>query len=213
MNKFDLLLLFEDKIGVLMTDTNKVFKTSEIERFLNAAQDKYFAQMAEIFEVNEDARKALTNLVKSETVSAEVGTPAGLVKIDSTSVFFQVQPVLSGELYKIVEEFATIDDLADYPVKPITHDQYHANIENPFKKPYGDLVWRLDIDGYVELVSRGLTHSIDTYTYRYLTSPTRIDFTTDEYAALDLRDKDLKNIVEIAVNMALNSLSVVKPGE
>ena len=147
MNKLELQLLFEDRVGLLMTDTTKAFKTSEIERYLNAAQDKYFAQLAEIFEVNEDARKALTNLVKTETVAAEVGTPAGLISLHANSKFFDIESVITGELYKIVEEYISIDDVDNYPVKPITHDQYHANINNPFKQPYIGLAWRIDIDG------------------------------------------------------------------
>ena len=30
------------------------------------------------------------------------------------------------------------------PVKPIKEDYYNANIKNPFKKPYEELIWRID---------------------------------------------------------------------
>lgn len=30
------------------------------------------------------------------------------------------------------------------PVKPVKEDYYNANIKNPFKKPYEELIWRLD---------------------------------------------------------------------
>lgn len=210
MNKFDLQLLFEDKVGSLMTDTNKTFKTSEIERFLNAAMDLYFAQLAEIYEVNEDARKALTNLVLTEEVLPEGVTPAGITPLNANSKFFDVAEVLDGSLYKIVEEYAEVSGEKIF-VKPVTHDQYQINIRNPYKKPYSDLYWRIDVEGYVEIIPE--TTPADKYVYRYLTSPTKIDFTTDEYSALDLRDKDLKNIVQMAVDMALHSLGVVKQGE
>jgi len=31
-------------------------------------------------------------------------------------------------------------------VKPVTHDEYNVNINNPFKKPYEEMLWRLDIE-------------------------------------------------------------------
>jgi plasmid maintenance system antidote protein VapI len=34
----------------------------------------------------------------------------------------------------------------EYWIRPITHDEYNLNKENPFKRPYEEMMWRLDIE-------------------------------------------------------------------
>ena len=53
MRSIDLQVLFEDMIGPLMTNYDKTFSTTEMERFLNTAQDNYIKQMANTFEYND----------------------------------------------------------------------------------------------------------------------------------------------------------------
>jgi hypothetical protein len=178
---------------------------------MNNAQDKYFAELTKLFEVDEDVRRALSELVETDSLTAEVSTPAGITPLSSASVFYAIGSVFDGTLYKIIEEYVTDASANRILAKPVTYDQYLANINNPFKKPYSDMVWRVDVAGYIEIIPIGVTPV--NYVYRYLTKPTKIDYASDVVATLDLRDKDLKNIVDIAVADALNSLSVVKPGE
>lgn len=100
-------------------------------------------------------------------------------------------------LYCIEEMVITTEEPRTYAkIKPITHDYYAANIRNPFKQPYKNLVWRMDIDrsmkGYgmenngvdgnivmyeptskrVELITNG--SSIIDYYLRYISYPRRI---------------------------------------
>jgi hypothetical protein len=213
MNKYDLQLLFEDKVGGLMTDTTKVFETNDIERFLNNAMDVYFEKLAEVFEVDENARRALSELTLSSSIISASGPPSGVEPLSALSIFFEIELSTGAvsNMYKVVEGYI-IDSLGNKILtKPVKHDQYHANINNPFKQPYEDMVWRLDIDGVVEIVPIGITPV--SYVYRYLKRPDYVDFTTESIASLELRNVDLKKIVDIAVGMAVNSLSIVKSKE
>jgi len=208
MNKYELLFLFESKIGPLMTNTNKTFLTSEVEVFLNNAQNGYFKALADVFERNEEVRRVLSPFTKSHSLTSV--SPTGVTALSTTSKFYTLPSSVDGTLYRIVEEYVTTSTGARITSKPITHDQYHANIKNPFKNPYVDLVWRLDVDGYVEIISSGITPV--NYIYRYLTSPQTIEFSTEDSTSLEFKDIDLENIVDIAIQLALNSLSVIKQG-
>ncbi len=95
-------------------------------------------------------------------------------------------------------------------VKPITHDEYTINKDNPFKKPKIDEVtWRLANSGErFELLTDG-TYTIDTYTMRYLTKPqpiiTAVGVTVEGVEGpLDcqLKDTTHRRIVKYAVRMA-----------
>jgi hypothetical protein len=210
MNKLDLQLLFEDKIGPIMTNTLKTFTTTDIERFLNNAQDVYFVELAKIFEVDEDARRALTELTKSDSLSI-ASAPSGITKLNNNSVFYDIKSAVSDNMYKVIEGYVTDASGNRITTKPITHDQYHANIDNPFKQPSDNMVWRLDIDGVVEIIPIGITPVL--YVYRYLKRPDYVDFTTASPPPLELRNVDLKKVVDIAVEMAVRSLSIVKSKE
>ena len=95
-------------------------------------------------------------------------------------------------------------------VKPITHDEYTINKDNPFKRPQVDEVtWRLANSGErFELVTDG-TYTISQYTMRYLTRPqpiiTAAGVTVDGVTGpLDcaLKDTTHRRIVKYAVRIA-----------
>lgn len=210
MNKHELLYLFETKIGQLMTNTDKTFETGEVEVFLNDAQNIYFKELADYFEASESVRRSLSNFVKGMSISAG-STPSGVVPLESYSVFYILPSYLDGSLYRIVEEYVNVSGGSKVKVKPVTHDQYQANIKNPFKKPYSDLAWRVDVSGAVEIIAIGVTPT--AYEIRYLEKPDEITFATSSGAELPWNDTDLHKIADISVQLALGSLSVVKPKE
>ena len=95
------------------------------------------------FEGSEKRRKDLSALVRDiVVVPATVQTDS---KVDGT--FFELP---ADFLYTIQEEAKITSTNTCYnlnegvEVKPITHDYYHKNKKNPYKKPYGELIWRLD---------------------------------------------------------------------
>lgn len=95
-------------------------------------------------------------------------------------------------------------------VKPITHDEYTINKDNPHKQPKVDEVtWRLANSGErFELITDG-NYTINTYTMRYLTRPqpiiTAAGVTVDGVEGpLDcqLKDTTHRRIVKYAVRIA-----------
>jgi len=87
-----------------------------------------------------------------------------------------------------IEEGATIQgNTKESWVKAVRHDEYLANINNPYKQPYKDLVWRMDISRVthasgtsIEATSKRteiVTDSDSTLSYyriRYLSTPPSI---------------------------------------
>lgn len=60
-------------------------------------------------------------------------------------------------------------------IKPITHDEYNINRNNPFKKPYEQLLWRMDYQGKAltsnhEIVTDGVI-TVKYYMLRYYRRP------------------------------------------
>jgi hypothetical protein len=202
-------VLFEDKLGALMTNTQKTLTSTEEERFLNNAQDLYINKLADVFELNEKARKALSKLTKTIS-SSPIATPGTMTPLSDDSVFFDVETD-AGEsvILRIVEEQA-ITATDRITVKPITHDQYLANRDNPYKQPYDKLVWRVDIDGIIELIPDATT-TLTGYEWRYIEYPIPIEFASAE--DLSLLDEDIHRIVDIAVGLALSSLSIGRTTE
>jgi len=207
----------------------------QISWLLTAAQnrvflDKYYTpsnkyQMG--FEANEKRRRDLEQLIKQAKWTA----PSTSDPIDSLSkitvqpseghpngVFFELP---EGFLYAIEETAKLKIGLTtgrEIPVKPVTHDQYIANINNPFKKPYANLVWRMDYSRAIYAegddidASRKRTelihpegYTVDQYRLRYLKSPSAIvvdefDPTNQKHCELDetLHDSIVDEAVKIA---------------
>jgi len=186
-----------------MQNSSRVFTTTEIGRFLNTAQDIRVEEMADLIEVNEKMRRALSGLILTET-QAPISVPPGVVSISDNSVLVPLD-YFTSPILRIIEEQAITSD-GRITIKPVTHDQYLANIENPFKQPYGKLVWRIDIDRYLELIPNSDT-TVTAYETRYIRKPILIDF-KNATAELDFPDYILNGIVDLAVNMAVTSLNV-----
>lgn len=100
-----------------------------------------------------------------------------------------------------VEAGFNIDDTI--LVKPITHDQYWKNINNPFKQPNREVAWRLNyIDGH-EIIPDS-TYVIDTYTIRYIKYPVLFNVITN--AVVELNTKEIDIIVDMSVAKAFEFL-------
>jgi hypothetical protein len=103
-------------------------------------------------------------------------------------------------------------------IKPVRHDEYLANINNPYKKPYKDLVWRMDMsravhaDGTDIMSSSKRTeliiptgYDLVEYRTRYLAMPPAIkvdefDPTQQKHCVLD--ETLHREIVDEAVAIA-----------
>lgn len=151
------------------------------------------------FEDDEQRRRDLEQLIKPALYDATVAIPGGVETISVSSqqggvhpdgVFFDMP---DGFLYA-VEEAATLKtdpagvvNSKESWVKPVKHDEYLANITNPYKQPYKDLVWRMDISRYqhAEGTSTSATakrtelilpsgYAVEKYRVRYLSTPPAI---------------------------------------
>ena len=176
-------------------DSEYQFQTHEVNIFLTKAYREVVNDLYKEFEKSERIRKLLNPLVKSAQIGsfATSATYSNAYTVDLTSLDPEV-------LYVLTEEVTTTA-ATKVPVKVITLDSYTANKDNPFKKPYKELVWRLDIGG------GSLTHYlISTYTptsyyITYLQQPEEVDVTSTTSLKIN---KDLhKDIVDRAVQHAL----------
>jgi len=154
------------------------YQDDEISIFLTKAQERivlhYYHPLGnkyrEGFEETEGRRKDLKELVVGVTLSA---SSSDQINSLPNGVFYDLP---TDCLYAISEE-ATLSSSdtcingTRVRVKPITHDEYSINLDNPFKKPSGKLVWRLDYNTTRhELITNG-SYTVGEYHLRYIKRP------------------------------------------
>lgn len=131
------------------------------------------------FEGSEKRRVDLKELVVNFKNSNQLISTNGL-SVDSK--FFSIPE----EVFLIIKESASINNTINQcitnkvvKVVPKTHDEYDTQIDNPFKKPSDELVWRMDYSRQngnknVELIS---PYDISMYSMRYIKLPSPIILT------------------------------------
>jgi hypothetical protein len=208
----DLFLVLYDKVTNLAAPG---YTDGEINQFLNKAQLQFIKQRynhkgnkyRDGFEETEKRRKDLSELTRNADLStASISTSQ--TGVSANGVFYDLP---TDFLYTLREEvtLSSSDPCIDstrISVKPVTHDEYTANIGNPFKKPGKTTVWRLDFSRTTiagpkrhELVTDG-SYTINTYHLRYLKKPINIDIITSVDCELD--DSVHEEIVDAAVRIA-----------
>ena len=169
---------FENEFDVLYNNitSNQAPGLDSYEKsvFLTYAEEKLILSLyngknefLDSFEKTEELRRYLGTLVKTVTLTPEDNVD-DLVLGDKSAVF-----TLPNKLWFITYEQAKYGDDADECVSgkiarvvPVTQDNLHRAIKNPFRGPTLRKVLRLDIgDNQVELISQ---HTIAKYTVRYL---------------------------------------------
>lgn len=221
--KFDSLFEFgspaydDRQIGYLLTE-------GQFRVFLDY-YDPFNNKKQQGFESNEKRRRELEQFIKASTLDVTPSTGADLstdqVGVHPNGVFVD----LPEDFLYMVEESATTTEIPDeeISVKPVKHDEYRANIRNPYKKPYSNLLWRMDYSRSVpfydpseaatnkriELITDG-TSTLDEYRIRYLMTPA--DIIVDEVVSTNQRhcmlDSTLHRvIVDEAVKMAAASVN------
>ena len=173
--------------------------------FLTTAQDQIVKEAYSgatgtgiAFEGNERRRRQLSELVKnfkainplSDTVSVD-DEPENLT---NTSQFF----ALPGDLMYIVLEKVKLKSTDKclnnkiIPVKPVTHDEFQNENDNPFRKPNKRKAWRLDLyrSGNGQKAELFAPAEIREYQIRYVKRPRPILLTNfeseDDLAGLNL---------------------------
>lgn len=121
-------------------------------------------------------------------------------------------------LYAVEEAVKLSTQTTESWVRAVKHDEYLANINNPFKQPYKDLIWRMDIsrsqhaEGTAILATNKRTelvlptgYTVDYYRLRYLSLPPSIvvdEFTPANQKHCILDETLHREIVDEAVLMA-----------
>jgi len=209
---------FELKLGEL-DKLDKKFTSYDINMFLNASQDDlvegfYSARInpqSRYFEMDERARAMLALLIES-TVIPSSSFPTPDADLHPNAVFV----LLPANFLYALEEQCSISytdcnsatTTKQSRVLPITHDEYTINIDNVYKKPWRDLVWRMDFgdtDGKKKhelIYGEGIT--INYYRLRYLRTPSAINIVAG--TDCELNPILHEEVVDRAVAAAIKSI-------
>ena len=155
----------------------------------------------------------------SVTLTSGLGKSSVQGFIHPNGVFLDLP---DGFMYAIEEAAQLENQPTEAWIKPVRHDEFLANISNPYKKPYKDLVWRMDFSKVqqaegtnlstskrTELIlpvdSTGTQYVLEQYRIRYLSVPPAIvcddfDETNQRHCILD--ESIHRDIVDEAVLIA-----------
>lgn len=162
----------------LPEEFKKLFITLDYSKYLSESQVDFFLAAYKTFDRTELEKKIMPNLVMNFKQ-----TSFALASVDNlpNGTFVQLPDGFEFTL----DEFATLTDTTGIAlVYPIQYNYYVSNVDNPFKSPYEELVWRLDYGGgnpnnikVHELITDGI-HNLISYTVRYLRKPVDINVDT-----------------------------------
>lgn len=215
--KYEFLLYFENN-----NFSAGGYEGNEISSFLSKAQERYIKthynpkgnKYREGFEASEKRRRDLAELLKSAEIDGTTGASASQTGVNENGKFFDLP---SDFMWTANEEVlvsytnclnATTTQRAS--VKPVTHDEYLANKNNPFKKPYAKdgegLVWRMDFSSDTqkrcELITDG-TFTISKYYLRYFKQLPDVDI--DNNIGFVLDSNIHREIIDLAIQIALEN--------
>lgn len=230
--KYNFLVLYDK----MFEYGGPAYDDKQISSIFNKAQNRVFRRnyraksntQEEGFEATELNRRNLEQFIKSASITG------GTVTISTNQT--GVHP--NGTFYDMPDDFLlaiseagiTGESSKEVTVKPVTHDEYNANVNNPYKKPYKELIWRMDISREVQgsegidwssrtkkrtelIVGDKVTYPLSDYRVRYLITPP--DIVVDENIPANqvhcILDESLHDeIVDEAVKIAVGA---VKPEE
>lgn len=171
-NEFDTLVNSNSSSLPLLTPLG--FDEYEKSVFLTKAQESVVISLykgtltGDSFEKTEELRRYLDSLVKTYSTSEQV---VGKV-LTSNSYLFELPKDTWFITYEAVEskdKRLGCTKGSTMEVVPVTQDELHKTLRNPFRMPNERRVLRLDTEGNtVELIS---VYSIDKYWIRYLSKP------------------------------------------
>jgi len=173
------------------------FDSYRIEKLLNEAQYKFIERYIPLLKVTDLAKNKLHPLIRNYEATISSNATSNI----SDYSYYVVVP---DDMYKVLNEYITVDDdVVD--VKPIDYDFYNANRNNPFKKPYGQLAWRLNMntgdgtsdDQKFEIIVEEYSLPLK-YRLRYIKIPDALNIVTDNTS--ELRSVDHEEVVDIAIS-------------
>jgi len=199
------------------------YDNDEISLFLNKAQERIIKtryrqlnKYREAFEQTEKRRKDFSELIRDAVDGA--GTLNTSISVNQNGIlpngkFFDLPADFMYSISERIESDIVCDAVNKViDVSPITHDEYNANKDNPFKKPYNGAAWRIDYSQEVVGSGQRKRHEIITdgtyaplkYFLRYLKRPVEIDI--DNAVNCELDETVHREIVDVAVEIALETI-------
>ena len=180
--------------------------TTELSSIIYECVYKFIDKYYKTFEEDERSRKALGLL----TIETDI-TPSSADPIFPNS--YRATLPTNPELLYTVLEIVTLDGV-EVKVKPISLDAYRTSLKNPFKNPYNNLVWRLELipSGtttkiHILVVPAGST--LTNYKLGYIKNPTKYTIEDNPTSELEIPDVFQYEIIDMAVEMFLNSYSLL----
>lgn len=233
MQANEMKILFLIKYGKLYDFESPSYDDRQISQLLTDAQlrvvlhryDPDSNKYRKGAEFDEKRRQDLGQLIKPAYYAPSYTSESGGVKvITKPAIQNGVHPngiflEMPEDYLWPIEETARINGKSkEIDVKPVTHDEYSINKDNPFGSPYKDMIWRMDISRYthalgidtdnskkrVELILSD-SDTLDSYRVRYITYPP--DIVVDTATLANQRhcilDETMHNsIVDEAVSIA-----------
>ena len=198
------------------------YEDNEISKFLNDAQERFIktrysdANKYRVgYEENEKRSKDLSELKRFfETSTFTTGNHPNSYFVELPD---NIMWATKEEVDLTITDCHGSTSTSRVGVKPIGDDYYNANINNPFKKPYEELVWRLDFsrtdDTSVVSSSNKKRHElvydsaspVSKYYLTYIKYPQSINVSSN--ASCELDPSVHKELVELAVSIALETSS------
>jgi hypothetical protein len=171
-------------IDSLYVGTSPGYNDKQISSIINRAQRRVFRDYARLFDTNEKIKRILAPLVYGGSLLE--GNITATADTTITNYSHSVTSLLTGTFYtlpvgvgRLLEEqvYLTANAVTVGPVLvlPISYDYYLKNYKNRYKKPYVDLVWRMDAklesgSPTVEIIYPA-THTVADYIISYLKYP------------------------------------------
>lgn len=204
----------------------------QISSFLTKAQWRIFTNTYKPgkdgfgFESTEDNSRDLEQLIRSASISGgTITASATQTGVHPNGTFYD----LPSDFYLAIEEAAIIAT-KEVKVLPIKHDYYTANIYNPYKNPYTNLVWRMTFsrldqgedggDSFTDrtskrvelIVSQKTTYPIIDYRLRYISLAP--DIVCDRLVSANQRHCILQSLVYDIIDEAVKiAVASTKPDE
>lgn len=209
MTNLQLQLRFTQRLRNHIVNTIDI-RTIDIEYYLNEGLRRFVDTWYAEFESNEAARKRLDALVSTITLTID---SAG--SYPNSAVF-----VLPSNCRYIVQERCTISlndchgdttTKTGVTVKPIKLDYYNFHIDSPFKKPYNDLVWRMDIGSRQHTLIYGTdTTTINNYYIVYIKNPLVITLLTGtpDATSCEILPEYHEEILDKAIDVAIETFNL-----
>lgn len=200
------------------------YDNDEISLFLNLAQERILKgrlnpkgnKYGDTFEETEKRRKDFSELIRDAidgSGNLTTSISSNQKGILPNGVFFDLPlDFLYAITERIESDIVCEKSFKQIDVKPITHDQYNINVNNPFKQPDDKLAWRMDFSRENisstekkrhEIITDG-SYSPKKYYLRYIKRP--VDINIDGAIDCELDAAIHREIVAKAVEIALETI-------